>query len=58
MSPIYEYRCPKDGTHMEIRKEFHDDTDPDCPICKQPLRKVFTPVPTHFKSSGFYKTGG
>lgn len=56
MSPIYEFRCKTDGTYFEIRKDFSDDSVPDCALCGKPMGKVFSPTPTHFKTGGFYKT--
>ena len=54
--PTYEYRCATDGTHFEIRKDFSDETIPDCVLCNEPMQKIFRPTPTHFKTGGFYKT--
>jgi putative FmdB family regulatory protein len=56
MSPMYEYRCDKDNSYLEIRKDFSDDSIPDCVLCKQPMSKIFTPTPTIFNAGGFYKT--
>ena len=54
--PTYEYACKNCGEHLEVVQSFRDDPLTECPRCKGPLRKVFSPVGITFKGSGFYKT--
>lgn len=58
LMPTYEFRCDSDKTMIEIQQGFHDGTIPSCPLCGNNMSKVFSPIPAHFKGSGFYKTGG
>ena len=54
--PTYEYACKNCGEKLEVVQSFRDDPLTECPSCKGPLRKVFSPVGIAFKGSGFYKT--
>jgi predicted nucleic acid-binding Zn ribbon protein len=36
-----------------FKKEFHDDTNPDCIVCEKPMRKVFSATPAHFRGNGW-----
>jgi len=57
--PTYQYRCPE-HTGEEAEK-FLDITEryinpvnhPACPVCEQPMRRVFTPAAVHFKGGGW-----
>ena len=53
--PTYEYKCPTCGIAREIYKEFGDDSVPTC--CNVSMDRVWSAVPTIFKTGGFYKTG-
>ena len=51
--PIYEYEC--DNRHrFELRQSFTDKAVAACPTCDLEARRLFRPVPVHFKGSGFY----
>jgi putative FmdB family regulatory protein len=54
--PIYEYECKKCSTRFELRKNFGQNGDAQCPECASEAHRVFTPVPIIFKGSGFYIT--
>ena len=54
--PKYDYKCNVCGSIQEITKDFGDDTVPVC--CQQSMVKIFSSTPVHFRTSGFYKTGG
>ena len=54
--PTYEYVCTSCGEHLEVVQSFRDDPLETCPICGEPLRKVFGSIGVVFKGSGFYKT--
>lgn len=54
--PKYDYKCTVCGITQEIYKEFGDDSVPVC--CQQSMERVWSAVPTHFKTGGFYSTGG
>jgi len=53
--PTYEYKCSKCGGTREVYREFSDDTLPVC--CESSMERVWSAVPTIFKTGGFYKTG-
>ncbi len=53
--PNYEYKCTREGTTFELWQEVGADAPP-CPTCGAPSKKVFRPVRTIFKGSGFYLT--
>lgn len=53
--PTYEYKCTQDGTVFDVWQEVGSDAPP-CPTCGAPTKKVFRPVRTIFKGSGFYLT--
>lgn len=56
--PTYAYRCTNpDCAHtFDVVQGFHDAPVTECPVCGQPVRKVFSPVGVVFKGSGFYRT--
>lgn len=53
--PLYEWCCEKDGSlHEELRK-VGDLIPPMCEICGQPMQRIFTPVTSILKGSGWSK---
>jgi putative FmdB family regulatory protein len=56
--PTYEFRCDIDKSMLEIQQGFYDNDIPNCPLCGKEMNKVFRAVPTHFRGTGFYSTGG
>jgi putative FmdB family regulatory protein len=53
--PNYEYKCTREGTTFELWQEVGSGAPP-CPTCGAPTQKVFRPIRTIFKGSGFYLT--
>lgn len=53
--PNYEYKCTQEATLFELWQEIGAPAPP-CPTCGAPSQKVFRPMRTIFKGSGFYLT--
>lgn len=53
--PNYEYRCTSCENVFELWQEV-GSSPPVCPECESETKKVFHPVRTIFKGSGFYVT--
>lgn len=53
--PTYEYKCKQCDNQFELWQEVGADAPP-CPECGAEVQKVFHPVRTIFKGSGFYIT--
>jgi putative FmdB family regulatory protein len=53
--PNYEYRCTNCENQFEIWQEVGADAPP-CPACQSEVKKVFHPIRTIYKGSGFYVT--
>lgn len=53
--PNYEYRCTSCDNLFEIWQEVGSEAPP-CPECQSEVKKVFHPIRTIFKGSGFYVT--
>lgn len=56
MSPLYDFACDYCLFESEIELPMTHSFELDCPRCAEPLRKVITPAPIHFKGKGFYST--
>jgi putative FmdB family regulatory protein len=56
--PTYQYACRNAdcGNQFELVQSFTDAPATECPVCGQPVRKVFGAVGVVFKGSGFYRT--
>ena len=56
--PTYQYACtnPDCGNRFELVQSFSDPAASNCPVCGQPVRKVYGTVGVVFKGSGFYRT--
>ncbi len=54
--PIYEYECEKCSLRFEVKRRFSEDGSGFCPQCGSKARRLFSPLPIIFKSSGFYVT--
>ena len=56
--PTYQYACTKAscGNRFELIQAFTDPSVTECPVCGQPVRKVYGSVGVVFKGSGFYRT--
>lgn len=53
--PNYEYRCTKCENQFELWQEVGAQA-PACTQCEGEVQKVFHPVRTIYKGSGFYIT--
>lgn len=53
--PVYEYRCNSCEHQFELWQEVGAEA-PTCPECNSDVKKIFHPVRTIFKGSGFYIT--
>lgn len=56
--PTYQYACtnPDCGNRFELVQSFTDAAADECPVCGQPVRKVYGSVGVVFKGAGFYRT--
>ena len=56
--PTYQYACTNAdcGNRFELVQAFTDPAASECPVCAQPVRKVYGSVGVVFKGSGFYRT--
>ena len=56
--PTYQYACTNTscGSRFELVQAFTDPSVTECPVCGQPVRKVYGSVGVVFKGSGFYRT--
>ena len=53
--PTYEYKCKQCEHQFELWQEVGADA-PKCPECGSEVQKVFHPIRTIYKGSGFYVT--
>ena len=56
--PTYQYACTNTscGNRFDLVQAFTDPSVTECPVCGQPVRKVYGSVGVVFKGSGFYRT--
>ena len=56
--PTYQYACtnPDCGNRFDLVQSFTDPAASECPVCGQPVRKVYGSIGVVFKGSGFYRT--
>jgi putative FmdB family regulatory protein len=56
--PTYQYACTNAdcGNRFELVQSFTDPAASECPVCHEPVRKVYGSVGVVFKGSGFYRT--
>lgn len=56
--PTYQYACMNAdcGNQFDLVQSFSDPAASVCPVCGQPVRKVYGSVGVVFKGSGFYRT--
>jgi predicted nucleic acid-binding Zn ribbon protein len=50
--PNYDYMCDKEGTLIVLDLPM-DHKIPNCQVCDEPLRRVYTAVPAIFKGTGW-----
>lgn len=53
--PNYEYECTKCAHRFELWQSV-GEAAPECPECAGTVRKIFHPIRTIYKGSGFYIT--
>ena len=55
--PTYQYACtnPDCGNRFDLVQSFTDPAASACPVCGEPVRKVYGSVGVVFKGSGFYR---
>ena len=57
--PSYEYRCDTDKSFVVLSRNIEERDDKvECPDCRSAMTRQLQANPIHFKSKGFYKTGG
>jgi putative FmdB family regulatory protein len=56
--PTYQYACMNAdcGNQFDLVQSFTDPAASECPVCGEPVRKVYGSVGVVFKGSGFYRT--
>jgi putative FmdB family regulatory protein len=54
--PTYEYECRKCRERVETFQKMSDAPLVECPKCGGELKRVFFPIPVHYKGSGFHTT--
>jgi putative FmdB family regulatory protein len=54
--PIYEYKCPCCNNKIETIQSVSYIRKPACTICGSIMNRLYAPVVTIFKGSGFYTT--
>ena len=54
--PIYEYKCVKCGSRVEVIQKVADKPPKRCKKCRGKLEKVVSRASFQLKGSGWYKT--
>jgi putative FmdB family regulatory protein len=54
MMPTYDFKCNFCGTTVESKSNVPDA----CGLCGETMVRLWSATPVHFKSTGFYSTGG
>jgi putative FmdB family regulatory protein len=54
--PLYEYKCTKCGTIIEVLQKFSDDPLSSCRECSGKLKKLISRTSFQLKGSGWYVT--
>lgn len=54
--PIYEYKCAKCGSHIEVIQKISDPPLKRCSKCRGKLEKTLSRTSFQFKGSGWYVT--
>lgn len=54
--PLYEYKCRKCGSILEVLQKVNEPPLKECPKCRGLLEKILSPPAIQFKGSGFYIT--
>ena len=54
--PLYEYKCRKCKSVLEVLQKLNDPPKKKCPTCEGPLKKIISSSTIQFKGSGWYVT--
>ena len=54
--PLYEFRCKKCKTHLEVIQKFSDKQPARCRKCGGRLEKLISAPAVQFKGEGWYVT--
>jgi putative FmdB family regulatory protein len=54
--PIYEYKCPDCGAHLEKMQKVSDEPLTSCEVCGGKLEKQWSRSGFQFKGEGWYVT--
>lgn len=54
--PLYEYKCDKCSTTIEVYKHSSKEAHPNCEKCGTEMRRVLHPSAVIYKGTGFYTT--
>ena len=54
--PLYEYKCTKCGTILEVLQKFSDEPLSRCRECSGKLKKLISRTSFQLKGSGWYVT--
>jgi putative FmdB family regulatory protein len=54
--PLYEYKCLKCASVLEVIQKVSDSPPAECPACGGRLKKILSAPAIQFKGSGFYIT--
>ena len=54
--PIYEFRCKKCGSQIEVYQKFSDKPPARCKKCGGRLEKMISQTAFQFKGEGWYVT--
>jgi len=51
--PRYDYKCPECPQTEEVTHSIYEAPVVTCPKCITTMKRVISPVPTHFKGEGW-----
>lgn len=54
--PLYEYKCRKCKSVLEVLQKINEPPLKKCPTCEGPLKKIISSSAIQFKGSGWYVT--
>lgn len=56
--PIYEYRCPKCGTEIEVIHGMSESPKVKCTGCRAAMKRIISTNSFQLKGDGWFKTTG
>lgn len=54
--PRYDYLCEECNVATTITRGIYETDNPNCEVCKHPLKRVYSSIGVTFNGSGFYST--